>query len=105
MHAKSPLALTKGLMFKNTGDMLLEFPISARHGIWMFFMRYPLDMIFIDKQKKITEIKKDIPPLTLDPRTWKIYSPRQRTKYVLELEAKKAHDFDPDPGDTLEFHK
>lgn len=105
MHAKSVPALTRGLMFRNTGNMLLEFPLSARHGIWMLFMRYPLDLIFIDRQKKITEIKKNILPLTLNPRTWKIYHPGKKAKYILELKAGEAHDFNPCIGDMLEFHK
>ena len=105
MHAKNPLALTRGLMFKSTGNMLMEFPIRARHGIWMLFMRYPLDLIFIGKEKKITEIKKNISPLTLNPKTWKIYYPGKKAKYVLELDAGEAHDFDSGVGDVLEFHK
>ena len=105
IHAKSVLALTRGLMFKNTGNMLLEFPINARHGIWMLFMRYPLDLMFIDKQKKITEIKKNIPPLTLNPRTWKIYHPGKKAKYILELKSDEPNDLNPCIDDTLEFHK
>lgn len=101
MHAKSVPALTKGLMFKKKGNMLLEFPISRRHGIWMLFMRYPLDLIYINQEKKVTEIKKDIPPLTFDPRTWKTYNPRHKARYILEVEKEKSVDFNI--GDRLEF--
>lgn len=103
MHAKSPLALTKGLMFKKKGNMLLEFPLSARHSIWMLFMRYPLDLIYIDKQKKITQIKKNIPPITLNPKTWKTYHPKEKAKYVLEMQACEPRDFEFSAGDTLQF--
>jgi len=101
MIAKSPLALTRGLMFKKSGNMLLEFPFSARHGIWMLCMRYPLDLIFIDNQKQVAEIIKNVPPLTLDPRTWKIYHPKKVARYVLEVEAGISKDYSI--GDSLEF--
>ena len=101
MRAGSPLALTRGLMFKKSGNMLLEFPFSARHGIWMLCMRYPLDLIFIDSQKHVAEIIKNVPPLTLDMRTWKIYHPKKVARYVLEVEAGISKDYSI--GDSLEF--
>lgn len=105
MRAKSPLALTRGLMFKKSGNMLLEFPFSARHGIWMLCMKYPLDLIFLDSEKRVTETIKNVPPLTLDPRTWKIYHPKKVAKYVLEIEAeaKNAQHINIAVGDHLEF--
>lgn len=101
MHARSPLALTKGLMFKKKGSMLLEFPFSARHGIWMLFMRYPLDLIFLDSEKHVAEIIKNVPPLTLDPRTWKIYHPKIVARYILEVQTGDSRHYAV--GDLLEF--
>lgn len=105
MKSKSPLSLTRGLMFKKNGNMLLEFPFSARHGIWMLFMKYPLDLIFLDSEKRVAEIIKNIPPLTLDPRTWKIYHPKNVARYVLEIEAEaiNAQRYNITVGDQLEF--
>ncbi len=103
MIARSPLALTRGLMFEKNGNMLLEFPFSARHGIWMLFMRYPLDLIFIDSQKHVAEIIKNVPPLTLNPRTWKIYHPKIVARYILEVGAGEAEHYNIAVGDLLEF--
>ncbi|MFH1432142.1 MAG: DUF192 domain-containing protein [archaeon] len=103
MHARSPLALTRGLMLKKKGNMLLEFPYAGRHGIWMLCMRYSLDLIYIDREKKVTEIKKNIPPITFNPKTWKIYTPKEKAKYVLEVEKGLSVDFSA--GDTLEFRR
>ena len=51
--------LTKavGLMFrKEPVPLLLVFGIQARHSIWMLFMRFPIDLIFLDSQRTVVTI-------------------------------------------------
>ncbi|RLG14392.1 MAG: hypothetical protein DRN66_02120 [Candidatus Nanohalarchaeota archaeon] len=79
--------LTKGLMFKKKGRALLIFPNSARHSIWMAFMKYPLDLIFIDETFKIIDITENVLPLTFNPKTWKTYFPKEKCRYILEVES------------------
>ena len=76
----------QGIMFKKTGRILMNFWFSDYHGIWMPFMKFTLDLIFIDKNKEIVDFKENVLPISLNPKTWKIYRPKKRCKYVLEIE-------------------
>ena len=84
-YMKSILELTKGLMFKEKGNALLEFPYKSRASIWMLFMKYPLWLYFLDENGKIIE-KKYAVPLSINPKTWRIYKPNKKVKYVLEID-------------------
>ncbi len=88
-HMKSFFELMVGLMFRKEGNALLEFKKEGKYGIWMLFMRYPLNLIFLDKNKKIVDLIKNVPPLSFNPKTWKSYYPKKKCKYVLELDARK----------------
>lgn len=81
----------KGLMFREKlppmHGLLIEFPEPGKWGIWMLFMRFPLDLIFLDEKMQVVDAKANIPPVSLNPRTWKIYKPRKPAKYVLEISA------------------
>ena len=72
-----------GLSFSKKKNMFFPLPYEDRWSLWMFGVRYPLKMIFIDKNKVVIDIK-DGEPLTSDPKTWKTYSPRKSCKYILE---------------------
>jgi len=95
---------TRGLMFKKSGRMLMEFIKEGKSSIWMPFMRFNLDIIFIDNKKTIVDIKKNAVPLKiLKPKTWKLYIPKKRCKYVLEIENELAKNEKFDIGDQLNF--
>lgn len=89
LHLKNPFELMLGLMFRKRGNALMEFPWEGKPGIWMLFMRYPLDLIFLDKNMKVIAILKNIPSLFFNPKTWKTYYPEEKCKYVLELDARE----------------
>ncbi|MCK4730029.1 MAG: DUF192 domain-containing protein [Candidatus Aenigmarchaeota archaeon] len=89
MSLKNPFGLMLGLMFRKRGNALMEFPWDGKPGIWMLFMRYPLNLIFLDKNLKVIDILKNIPPLSFNPKTWKTYYPKKKCKYVLELDARE----------------
>ena len=38
-------------MFRRKGNAFLEFPKEGNYKIWMLFVFYPLDLIFIDNIK------------------------------------------------------
>lgn len=69
-----------GLMFKkemNGFDGLLIDPCNSIHT---FFMRYPLDLLFIGKDNKIIKVIRDMQPWRM---TWMYY----KSHKVLELKA------------------
>lgn len=91
-----------GLMFrKSLGEnegMLIEFSksISSR-DIHSFFMRFPIELIFIDESNKIAEIAQ------LKP--WSYCSPKEKAalKYVLEVNSGFSSKNNIKTGDTLEI--
>ena len=82
----SDLSRQAGLMFrKELGKdqaMLFVFPQEARYSFWMKNMRFPLDIIWIDQDKIIVDIKNNIPPCQQD---CKSFAPQSPAKYVLEV--------------------
>ena len=94
-------SLMKGLMFKKEGKALLDFKKEGFYGIWMLFMRFSLDMAFLNKNKEIVDIKRNIRPISINPKTWKTFYPKKSARYVLEVEKGKLKDFEI--GDQLEF--
>lgn len=77
------LARSWGLSLKTQGKMLFKFPRETRAAIDMMLLSKPLHLYFIDKNQKIINIQK-AQPWTKNPKTWKIYRPEQKYKYLLE---------------------
>ncbi|MCK5177008.1 MAG: DUF192 domain-containing protein [Candidatus Aenigmarchaeota archaeon] len=84
---KTVLELSKGLMFKKEGRALLIFDFDAKHSIWMAFMRYSLDLVFINENHKIVDFFKNARPLSFDINTLRVYYPKENCRYVLEIES------------------
>jgi len=73
----------RGLMF-NTMDKIDGALIHA-NKIWMPFVMHRLDLFFLDKNFRV--LKKELAiPITLNPKTWKIYK-CEKARYCLELKA------------------
>jgi uncharacterized membrane protein (UPF0127 family) len=98
--ADSFLSRFRGLMLKKKLErgLILKLPSQRSRrgsGIHMFFMRMPLDLIFVDNEKKVVDVA------TLDP--WQTYTPIAPARYVIELEEGKLKDSHTDVGDELDF--
>jgi len=61
--------------------LLLVFPSEDKWGIWMKNMNFPIDVVWLNKEKKVVYIKKNVP---FDDQT-KIYKPEKPAQYVVEL--------------------
>lgn len=96
-------------MFSNYHhDLLLVSPIETQQhsSIHMLFMKYPIDVIWINKGMEVVGLKEKIPPLYfLKTRTWKIYRPKKPAKYVLELKAGGIEESESKVGDEVGFIK
>jgi len=101
--ADSFLSKIKGLMFKKKGRLLLKFYFQDYHKIWMLFMKFSIGLVFIDKNKKIIDIIENAKPITFNPKTWKIYGPKKKCKYILEVESGLVKSKKFVAGDQLRF--
>jgi uncharacterized membrane protein (UPF0127 family) len=88
--ASSPWKLGLGLMFRGGlaagSGMLFDFHYEGRHAIWMAFMRFPVDIYFLDSSGSVMEKMKAAKPLSLlRPETWKTYRPKKPCRYAVEV--------------------
>jgi len=106
--ASSPWKKTRGLMFRrelaSDSGLFMVFERERKHEIWMFGMRFPIDIIFINSDRMVVDIRHSVKPIGGDPKTWRIYKPKQKCKYVLEVNAGLASKTGTEIGDTLSFN-
>ena len=63
--------------------MLLAFDHEAEWSIWMKDVEYPIDVIWLDDQKQVVHIVKNMPPDSYPDS----FSPDKPARYVVELAA------------------
>ena len=89
--AETKFTKVKGLMFKKLEKdqgLLFSFSKDKKWEIWMPFVPENLGLIFLDFKKKVVDKMKAI-PITLRPKTWKIYKPKEDCRHVLEVKPEK----------------
>jgi len=66
------------------GGLLMKFETDDKWGIWMKDMEVPIDIIWLDKNKKVVYIVKNVSPeLSTDT----VFRPKHPARYVIELPA------------------
>lgn len=65
-------------MFSKKKNLVFVFDKERRIGLHMFFVFFPIDVLFLDKDKRIIEMKKNFRPFSL-------YTSQNKAKYVVEL--------------------
>jgi len=102
--ADSLLKQTKGLMFRKSlpenEGMLFAFNDETYHSFWMMNMSFPIDIIWINKEKEIVDITKNVQPCKLICPT---YKPKEKAMYVLEVNANFTEEHRVKVGTMLEF--
>jgi uncharacterized membrane protein (UPF0127 family) len=105
--ADSARKKARGLMFRDSlpenHGLLMVFPNEGNHRIWMLGMRFPLDLIFLDSDRRVIGLYESVKPMGLDPRTWRTYGPSSPASYVIELNAGMIKGTGTTMGDLLEF--
>lgn len=96
-----------GLMFRgklpHNSALLMVFGKPGNHGIWMPFMRFPIDIIFLDSRKRVVGLHERARPISFRKRTWRIYYPDKPAKYVIEMAAGTVKRKNIAAGDLLLF--
>jgi uncharacterized membrane protein (UPF0127 family) len=81
--ADSFLKRLKGLMFAKKPDYALIFELEKEDtinaSIHMLFVSFPIDVVYLNSNKKVVDIKLDLRPGTLN------YTPKKPSKYFIEF--------------------
>ena len=76
---KNIFSKTLGLMFSTKPKTLIFiFKKEKIIPLHMFFVFFPIEVLFLDKNKIVVEIKENFKPFTF-------YNPRKKSKYIIEL--------------------
>jgi uncharacterized membrane protein (UPF0127 family) len=67
--------------------LILAFPRESTWGIWMRDMKVPIDILWLDKDKKVVEIVKKASP---EDGEKTVFVPKKDARYVVELPAGTA---------------
>jgi len=103
--AGNSFSKAKGLMLKKDFKrcFVMTYDCEEYSGIWTAFMRFPIDIIFLNSNKTVTDIFVNIKPFGFNRKTWKIYRPRMPSKYIIETRSGIIHDSKTEIGDTFSF--
>lgn len=92
MVCTSFFSQARGLMFRRKRNLVMVFPGERKISLHMFFVFYPIDVLVVDGDKKIVEIKRNFKPFT-------VWNSSEKGKYVVELAKKGSYEV----GDLIEI--
>jgi len=103
--AKSPQEMQKGLGDRGCiGDdqaMLFNFGRQGQYGIWMKDMKFSIDVLWINSDKKIVAIEKNFSPETYPENA--VNEKDKPASYVLEVKAGTADELGLKLGTPVSF--
>jgi uncharacterized membrane protein (UPF0127 family) len=91
------LGTARGLMFSPPRDLALVFLFrkTRRVSLHMFFVRFPIDVLYLDEIGTVLEIKRNFRP-------WSVYRPRCKCRSLIECPAGCTRDVQI--GDVITFN-
>jgi len=84
---------------KTNQAMLFSFELADKHSFWMKDMKFPIDIVWLDSDKKIVYIVENVEPRSY-PRT---YTPNTNAQYVLELKSGRSSEIGLKLGNALSW--
>jgi hypothetical protein len=102
-----PADMARGMMFRDQlppdRGMLFVHQTPGRYPYWMHNVRVPLDIIWIDSERRIVEISAATPPCLKPASDCPNYGGHAEAQYVLELAGGQAEKFGLAVGQKLQF--
>ena len=102
-----PVDMQKGMMFRDSltrgKGMLFIHQSPGQYSYWMYQVKIPLDIIWMDASHRIVEISPDTPPCKTKASLCPTYGGHQTAQFVLELGGGEARRLGLSPGQTLDF--
>jgi len=95
----SAFSKSVGLMLSKEQDIALIFKFHKEKvvSLHMLFVFYPIDVLFIDKDKIVVDKKENFRPFTF-------YKSRKRSMYAVELPSGAIKKSKTSIGDKIEFY-
>ena len=98
-HEKRRQGLSGRVALPERNGMLFLFDKPDLYSFWMKDMQFPHDIIWIDKNYRIADITKNIPPDSFP----QAFQPRKPVQYVLEVNAGFAEKNNITIADAVDF--
>lgn len=100
--------LSRGMMFRESlaqdRGMLFFYAKEQKTPFWMYQVKIPLDMVWMDKDRHIVEIVRNAVPCTAKKSgECRLYGGHENALYVLELNSGGAARMNLRVGDVLGF--
>ena len=103
----TPEGQAQGMMFRTSladdKGMLFVHATTEKSPYWMFQCEIPLDIIWMDRDRRIVEISADTPPCRETADKCPTYGGSAPSLFVLELAGGMAKKYNLKVGDTLRF--
>ena len=96
--ADTPLKRMKGLLFRKTLEKSTALIIRPTSSIHTFFMQFPIDIVFLDKDNKILKLRRDVIP-------FRLISCPLSAKTTIEFPAGTLSSTQTQTGDFLSIQK
>jgi uncharacterized protein len=94
-----------GLMFRPSlpldRGLLFVFADVDFHGIWMKNCRFPIDIVWLDEERRVVHVAEAVPPCRAEP--CPVYAPMKKAAYVVEINAGQARREKATLGSRLTF--
>jgi uncharacterized membrane protein (UPF0127 family) len=105
---RTDIELMRGLMFRESlpasRGMLFIHPEENNFRYWMYQTKIPLDLIWMDRDRRIVEMSFDTPPCkSSSAKECPSYGGKFKSMYVLEVNGGIARKNGLKTGDTLDF--
>ena len=89
----------RGLMFRlKAVPMLFSFNRLQRNSLHMWFVFFPIDVLYLDAEQRVVEMKERFMPFAF-------YTPKRMSMYVIELPTMTIKDKMVSIGDEIEWDR
>ncbi len=98
-HTKCNSIFSKalGLMFSTKPrSLIFNYNREIKESLHMFFVFFPIDVIFLNKNKEVVELKQNFRPFS-------IYFPKNKAKYIIELPNNTIKQTNTEINDLIDF--
>jgi uncharacterized protein len=110
IHAETAIdqeQLARGLRFRDKLEpdhgMMQFWRGPGRYPYWMYQVGMPLDIVWMDSNRRIVEIVRNAPPCSGDPQKCPHYGGTRDALYVLQIAGGSAAKYGLEEGQTLDF--